>query len=292
MSFTPIETNKRRAGHVVILLHGLASSSLEVARLGKYLTNNGLATYEPNITGFCYGQPCSKWREWIDEMRREYRRLSEIYQTVSIIGVSMGATLALAVAAEEDGIAALVLLSTAIAYDGWAIPWYRSFLSIARHFSWAKNYKYREREPFGVKNPEMRARIKKAILSSETSEAGGAYIGFDHVNQADELIVHVRRSVDIVTCPTLIIHATEDETVSPRNADWLMENISAKRKKLIFLGQSYHMITIDNEYEFVFHESESFIKSSINALSPKMVFEQPDVISKALQRAIRRRGDR
>ncbi len=271
-----------------MLLHGLASTSLEVARLGKYLTNSGLATYEPNITGFCYGQPCTTWRGWVDEMRREFRRLSGIYQTVSILGISMGASLALAIAQEEDGIAALVLLSTAIAYDGWAIPWYRPLLSIARHLPWARRYKYREHEPFGVKNPEMRARIKKAVLSAEASEAGGAYIGFDHVNQADALIAHVRRRVDLVTCPTLIMHATEDETVSPRNADWLMAHLGAKSKKLVFLGQSYHMITIDNEYEFVFHESESFIKSTINAHSPTMVFEQPDVVSKALQRAIRR----
>jgi carboxylesterase len=273
--------------HVVMLFHGLASSSLEVARLGKFLAKNGFATYEPNIAGFCYGAPCTTWRDWVDAMRGEFRRLSAMYQTVSIVGVSMGATLALAVAQEEEDIAALVLLSTAIAYDGWAIPWYRPFLSIARHLPWAKNYKYREREPFGVKNAEMRARIKKAVLSAETSEAGGAYIGFDHVNQADAMIAHVRRRVDLVTCPTLVMHATEDETVSPRNAEWLMNHISAKRKKLVFLGQSYHMITIDNEYELVFHETQLFIKTAVNARASTMVFEQPEVVSKALQRAMR-----
>ncbi len=280
-------TNKTEAQHVVMLLHGLASTSLEVARLGKFLTKEGLATFEPNIAGFCYGEPSTNWRDWVDGIRGEFRRLRETNASVSIVGISMGATLALAVAEEEEGIAALVLLSTAIAYDGWAIPWYRPLLAVARHFPMAKRYKYREHEPFGVKNEEMRARIRKAVMSAEASEAGGAYIGFDHVNQADALIVHVRRHVNLVTCPTLIVHAIEDETVSPRNADWLMDNISAKRKKAVFLGQSYHMITIDNEYELVFHETQAFLKQTINAASHKLVFEQPEVISKALQRAMR-----
>lgn len=270
-----------------MLLHGLASTSLEVARLGKFLAEHGFAIHTPNIAGFCYGEPCSTWREWVDTMRAEFRRLSDRYRSVSIVGVSMGATLALAVAQEETNIAALVLLSTAIAYDGWAIPWYRPLLSIARHIPWFRSYKYREHEPFGVKNPDMRARIKKAVMSAQASEAGGAYIGFDHVNQADAMVAHVRRRVGLVTCPTLIVHATEDETVSPRNAEWLMAHIAAKRKKLVFLGQSYHMITIDNEYELVFYESKQFIKAAINTQSSAMVFEQPDVVSKALQRALR-----
>ena len=270
-----------------MLLHGLASTSLEVARLGKFLAEHGFAIYTPNIAGFCYGQPCSTWRDWVDAMRAEFRRLSGIYQSVSIVGVSMGATLALAVAQEEDGIAALVLLSAALAYDGWAIPWYRPLLAIARHIPWFRRYKYQEHEPFGVKNAEMRAKIKKAVMSAQASEAGGAYIGFDHVNQADAMVAHVRKRVDLITCPTLIIHATEDETVSPRNAEWLVANISAKRKKLVFLGQSYHMITIDNEYELVFYETQLFVKSAINTNSSAMVFEQPEVVSKALQRALR-----
>ena len=60
--------------------------------------------------------------------------------------------------------AALSLLSTTLAYDGWSIPWYRFLLPLGYYTSLRHTYSYPEREPYGLKNELLRKRIARAIV--------------------------------------------------------------------------------------------------------------------------------
>lgn len=273
--------------NAVLLLHGLAGSSLEVARLSQLLQQSGLTVLAPDIPGFAYGTPESDWFSWVQVVRNHVKMLKAQYVTVSVVGVSMGATLAMAVATLED-IAAVVLLSVALGYDGWAVPWYRFLLPIAQYIPFHQRYRHTEGEPYGIKNPETRAVIKKMLLDRHQSEVGGDSISLHQLMQGEALIKHVRSRVNMLSDPLLIIHPIEDEAVHPRHAQFVYDHASSSDKEIIFLGDCYHMITVDNERDTVFYETDMFIKRHINAKLARPVFDIPQQLSRSLGRLAKR----
>ena len=273
--------------NVVLLLHGLAGSSLEVARLAQMLQQSGLSVVTPDIPGFAYGTPESDWQSWVKVVREHVLSLKSQYTTVSVVGVSMGATLAMEVATHED-INALVLLSVALGYDGWAVPWYRFLLPVARYIPFHQRYRHTEGEPYGIKNPEIRAMIKKVMLDKRQSEVGGESISLYQLMQGDALIKHVHRRTDLLSDPLLIMHPIEDESVHPRHAQFVFDHASSSDKELIYLGDCYHMITVDNERDTVFYETDLFIKRCINAKLARPVFDIPQQMSRSLGRLAKR----
>ena len=273
--------------NVVLLLHGLAGSSLEVARLAQMLQQSGLSVVTPDIPGFAYGTPESDWQSWVKVVREHVLSLKSQYTTVSVVGVSMGATLAMEVATHED-INALVLLSVALGYDGWAVPWYRFLLPVARYIPFHQRYRHTEGEPYGIKNPEIRAMIKKVMLDKRQSEVGGESISLYQLMQGDALIKHVCRRADLISDPLLIMHPIEDESVHPRHAQFVFDHASSSDKELIYLGDCYHMITVDNERDTVFYETDLFIKRCINAKLARPVFDIPQQMSRSLGRLAKR----
>lgn len=269
-----------------MLLHGLGATTVEVERLGQYLHASGLSIFAPNVEGFCYGTPASDWMQWVELGIGDVRNLKKQYASVCLVGISMGATLALAIAQKEQ-VDGLVLLAPALAYDGWAIPWYAFLLDMLPIVPFKHRYRYKEAEPYGVKNPGMRAQIKKALASGRVSEAGGDSISLSHVDQGRRLIRHVRQHIGQVTAPTLILHAVEDETVAVRNAEWVFEHIASPKKDIVYLGDCYHMITVDNERETVMQETERFLKRTLNEKFAAPEFEVPPVLSRELRRLLR-----
>ena len=130
----------------------------------------------------------------------------------------------------------------------------------------------------------MRAAVKKMLEDRQESEIGGESISFDQLAEADALIAHVLGRIDLISDPLLIIHAADDESVHPRNAQHIYDHVSSVDKELILLGDCYHMITVDNERDTVFYETEMFIKRSVNAKLGRTVFDVPQKMTRSLDR--------
>jgi carboxylesterase len=275
--------------HCVLMLHGLGSSSVEFAIMAKELNQHGLSVYAPNIKGYCFGTPAEPWNDWIAQTQQHLWNLREHYQSVSVVGVSMGATLAMALA-QRESVDALVLLSTALSYDGWAMPWYRFLLKWAPWFPFAGRYTYVEAEPFGVKNEEIRAMVKRAMKANHISESGSEILTMHYITEGSKLIKDAIKRVADIDAPVLFVHAVDDETVHVRNAEWAYRRVSSSQKDFIYLGDSYHMITVDNERETVSSETARFLKKAINESLAIPAFEVPKVLSGELRRALRKRS--
>ena len=268
------------------MLHGLGASPLELSRLAKDLHLAGFSVFVPNIPHYAFGTECGDWEDWLQHAQQYLWDLRLQYTTVSVVGLSMGATLAMALAQREH-ITSMVLLSTALAYDGWAIPWYSFLLNFASWLPFANRYRYAEAEPFGVKNPEMRAMIKRAMQTNHISESGADYLPFKYVSEGRALIKETRKKVGLIDCPTLFIHAADDETVHMRNAEWAYDRIRSANKEIIYLGDSYHMITIDNERETVNQETVRFLEKAVNDALDVPAFDVASIQSPELRRLLR-----
>jgi carboxylesterase len=130
----------------------------------------------------------------------------------------------------------------------------------------------------------MRAAVKKMLEERHEAEVGGESISFVQLSEADKLISHVMARLDRINDPVLIMQAVEDESVHPRNAQLVYDQVSSTEKELIFLGDCYHMITVDNERETVFYETEMFIKRCVNAKLAQSIFDVPLQPSRSLDR--------
>lgn len=273
----------------VLMLHGLGASSLELTRLAKDFHEQGFSVRAPDIQGYCFGTPQESWQSWIDQAQAHFWEMRKQYETVSVVGVSMGATIGMMLATRET-FTSLVVLSAALSYDGWAIPWYQFLINWTAWIPFSSRYEYKEREPYGIKNDETRAMIKRMMKLDHISESGAEIITLNTLIEGRKFISETLRYVSEINTPTLIMHAVDDESVHIRNAENLLAQIRSSDKELIYLGNSYHMITIDNERETVHQETLRFIKNKVNETLERQVFEIPHVVSPELRRFLKQQA--
>ncbi len=248
--------------HAVLLLHGLSSSPHEMRFLSRALYREGFTVSAPNLDGYSAGSQEQRMEVWLASALQEFDALQSKYARVSICGLSIGATLSTALAAERPAARSLILLSVTLDYDGWAIPWYRFLLGWAYYTPLRHRWRYREGEPYGLKNRALRVKIARAMQKDGVSEVGPSTISLPALHEASRLSARVRRQLPAITADTLIIHAIDDETSSPLNARFVDSLIGASFLRTIFLDDSYHMIASDNEREIVAREIVMFLRES------------------------------
>ena len=204
--------------HAVLLLHGLSSSPLELRFLARFLAEEGFATHTPELSGYSAGTGHARMEQWISAAVAQFDLLAAQYRHVSVCGLSMGATLAAAVAQQRPTARALLLLSITFDYDGWAIPWYRFLLDYVYYTPMRSRYRYREHEPYGLRNQALRTKIARAMQKNQISEVGPASIAMPALHEASRLAGAVRKKLKSIGSDCLIVHAIDDETSSPHNA--------------------------------------------------------------------------
>ena len=273
-------------GHAVVLLPGLCGSELEMGAIPRLLKQSNHTYTIPRIKGYSAHTGLTGYQEWIDSVDQFVTDLSQTHHSISIAGLSMGATLALAVAEQNSKVHSLVILSPVFLFDGWSVPWYYPFLALLYKIG-IRNWHFKEREPFGVKNVELRRHIRKAVMANTVSELGAAHLPAVHLYQSLELIKATKKDLSSITADTLIIHAIDDETASPKNPEIIMNRISSETCRMIWLGNSYHMITVDNEREVVANEVNSFINQTIgkDKIVDQISIETPSLVIKNRDRS-------
>ncbi len=250
--------------HAVLLLHGLQSSPAELLPLAKRLQQAGYTVHMPHIAGygFAHGdtpRSVTHWQDWHAKALEEFHTLRRQYKSVAMGGLCIGGTLSLSIAAElGDEVAALTLLSTTLWYDGWAMPWYRPFRYLGYVWPIRYWYTYKECEPFGLKNEQLRRWVAREMAHKEASMVGASRLNLPAIQEAERMIAAVKKTMSRITAPAIIIHAEEDEVASPRSAHYIAQHIGSATVETVMLNNSYHMITVDNDREQVASETIRF----------------------------------
>jgi len=253
--------------HAVLLLHGLQSSPAELQPLARRLHQAGYTVHVPHIQGYGFmhgdtARSVTSWQDWHAKALAEFRALQQQYKTVSLGGLCIGATLSLSIAAElGDEVSALSLLATTLWYDGWSIPWYRFFRHLGYYTPFLYIYSYREREPYGLKNKQLRKWIAREMSHKDSTIVGASKLNLRAIQEAERMISAVKKSLPRVTAPAILIHAVEDDVSSPRSARFVAERVSSVRVESVLLHNSYHMITVDNDREQVAADTIRFFNS-------------------------------
>ena len=249
------------SGMAVVFLPGLQGSMLELGSIPKAIKKLGHTSCIPRINGYSAQSGFDTFDIWLSELDSVVNLLLENHDQVCLIGLSMGATLAIAYEADYQKNLPVVALSPVFAFDGWSVPWYYPLLYIVFKLG-ITNWHYKESQPYGLRNPEVRRRVAKQILEQETTEVGSASLSAKHLYQSLRLIEFAKKILQDFRSDLKIICSIDDDVVAPTTIDWISKSIRSSTCKIIWLGGSYHIITLDNEREIVVNESVEFIQES------------------------------
>src|SRR5215468_8139782 len=149
-----------------LLIHGLGGTPIELKFVAKGLARQGFTVHCPQLAGHCGDEDdllATDWRAWYASVEVGLDTLRRRCDTVIAGGLSMGAVLALHLAAKRrDEVHGLALYAPTLWHDGWAMPWTVhllrfGILSAIGHRIFSPFYSFTEKEPHGIKDPAIRA---------------------------------------------------------------------------------------------------------------------------------------
>ncbi|WP_226797841.1 alpha/beta hydrolase [Cupriavidus necator] len=270
------EHKNNMGAEVVLLVHGLGGTEHDLGQLRTRITSMGMQTAELLLPGHG-SQPEAlrgvRLEDWLAALRGKLASLREQYRTVHMVGMCMGALLALEVG-KIDGLGRngrdrLVLLAPPLFLDGWSLPWYRPVRHALYRIPMLADYvRVRERSPYGVKNQRLRKLLKRRFSRGDGRHY--PWVPLSTIRELDRLRHSARQGLDLLQCPTLLVHAADDELTSLKSAQYIHDRVNGNdagnrtdpRAHLVLLSDSYHMICIDNEREEVARQVTAFLAAA------------------------------
>lgn len=256
----------------ILLIHGLTGTPNEMRVLGKGLHRAGYSVYGVQLAGHCgtvEDLVNTTWQDWYQSVCEAADRLREHVDHFFVAGLSMGAVLALKLAADRpDQVEGVAALATMFRHDGWAMPFYSRFcflLHIYKALGIGRNTSFIERPPYGIKDEMLRNHIVSQMHSGDSGAAGLAGNPWWALAEMYAMSKAVRQQLESIVTPCLIIHSKQDDIASMDYNARLIERSVKGPVETFWLEDSYHMITIDRERRAVTARVVEFIKHTLLA---------------------------
>lgn len=264
----------------IVLLHGLTGTSVEMKPLQKHFEKIGFDVENVLLAGHGgdhHKMIDSTWTQWMDSARQAMKGILLRNDRVIICGLSMGALIAASLAAEENRVSALVMLSPTLSYDG-SIKDNNVVDSIvgstiARNLmrfavksvpALGKMLFWEESPPYGIRDERIQKQITKSIEAARAganNEYGVFRTYYASFRQMWDLVDHVRASFSTIKCPVLMMHSLDDTLVSIHNATETYLNLGSNNKALFMLTGCDHVMTLDLQRQLVQKTIASFVQA-------------------------------
>jgi carboxylesterase len=245
------------SGAGCLMIHGFCGTPTEFSSLGRHLAESGWTVDCPQLDGHgtspddLMGVTREDWRATV---LKHYQLLRSQHGTVVVFGLSMGALLALDLAAQQavDG---LVLMAPALIVRDKLIH----FLPIARFF---------------LGHIEMPTLPRGGLVGEDGWQRLWHYEKrpASAIYELWKLQREVKPRLKSVGCPTLILHGLQDLTVPPVSAQAVYDGIASTEKRIVWLDRSGHCLTVDLDESCVIEESRNFVEhvsqSQVNQPGP------------------------
>ncbi len=266
---------ERKGSVGVLLVHGLTGTPTEMKHFGKVIARKGFTVACPELAGHCAtieALSATKWFDWYKSIEVAFDALKEECEHVFVSGLSMGALIALLLAAKKGHqVAGIMLLSTTFFYDGWNVPKLKQALLLPLVLYTPLKYfvHWEETSPYGIKDERVRALVH-AILENRDNQAADK-IGYFKtpatvILESVRLIKAAKKALKDVVVPTLIVHATEDDMASVKNAHYTQANISSEVIETFYVDDTYHVLTLDKRKDDVAKRAAQFCKEQAHKL--------------------------
>jgi carboxylesterase len=273
----------------VMLLHGLTGAPAEFAYIARYLQRRGhLDVWCPTLLnhGGSIRVLAATGRDALYASVRsqfeEARRTAAATGSPLVIGgLSIGADLALMLSAEfPEAVAGVICLAPTLFYDGWNVPWAYRLLPLVDWTPFKFFAYHREEAPYGLKDETLRANVAKEYAAKTLKDDAQAHDGYAHypielLCEMHHLIKACMRTLPRVKAPILVVQAEHDDATGSRNAEFILNRTSSRRKELLLLQNSYHVVTADLERAKVAAAMQAFCDSVISENYPTQLADAP-----------------
>ena len=213
----------------VLVLHGFTGSPRSVRPLAEALANEGFTVEAPLLPG--HGtEPADLvacgFSDWCAAAEHSYAALAAHTDRTVVVGHSMGGTLACHLAETHRDIAGLVLINPLVE------PPADSFIGLLDASLAA-----------GVTElPSIGADVKRGPVDT----GGYATTPIAPMISLFAGVAEVAARLGDIVCPVLLLSSRTDHVVPPSSGD-LVESAVAGPVERVFLENSYHVATLDND---------------------------------------------
>lgn len=218
-----------------VLIHGFTGSAAEMRPVGEALAAHGISSIGPLLRG--HGTHPEDmlgltYEDWITDVERALDELLTRCDHAVLVGLSMGGTLALNVAARranDPRVIGVAPICAPLVLDDWRLGLVKYVSKFVKWQSW------------GV--PDIKNR-----------DAWSKHVGYRRFRlpallQLLDLMRETAARLAAVKQPILVVQATEDHVVPPRNARLIYDGVSSSRRDLLLLDNCYHVVTVDHPAE-------------------------------------------
>ena len=219
-----------------LLLHGFAGTPPELRRLGEHLAASGWRCHAPALPGHAATPEAlerTTWRDWVAGAQRALDELAAECDVTVVAGQSMGATMALHLAATDLRVAAVASLAAPVRLAGFLLRLLPALKHVAR---W-----HRPGDDVDLWNQDAVEELYSYGLRSTRA-----------INELNRFCAHVRDELAQVRCPVLVLHGGRDRTVDPACADEIARRLvcSTSVERHVF-PRSGHALSVDVDRERV-----------------------------------------
>jgi carboxylesterase len=245
----------------ILMIHGLGGTPIQLRLVAARLAQAGHTVFCPQIAGHCGSYEDLRrtgWHDWYGSVDKAHQRLKEECETIIVGGLSMGAVLALHLAAEHRAaVKGVVLFAPTLWLDGWGVPSYSRLFRLVTRKWCADLFRFAERDPYGIKDVRIRAQVVAAIAKGDVKRAGQPCIPGSTMLEFRWLVEAVLPKLEEIRQPTLIFHPRRDDRAGLSNATYLQRTLCG-RVETVVLDDSYHFITLDRQRDLVAERTDLF----------------------------------
>jgi carboxylesterase len=227
----------------VLVCHGFTGTTQSMRALGEQLAGAGYTVIGPRLAGHGISPQAmarTTAADWIASVDEALASLRKTCSQVFMTGLSMGGTLTLYAAAKHaDVIKGAIPINSVVQIDSADL----AGLALDPNM------------------PEFVPGIGSDIKAPGVTELAYSQVPVGALKHLYSLVGVTHDLLPRITCPTLVIQSREDHVVKPANAPRIVKRIGASRVELLWLDNSYHVATLDNDKGLIAQKTLAFIQS-------------------------------
>lgn len=229
----------------VLVLHGFTGNPQSMRPVAEVLANEGYSVELPRLPGHgtsVADMMTTTWADWSGTALAAYDELAARCDRVAVLGLSMGGGLACFVAEQRADVAALVLINPLVRPPDPAIIQGLADLLAA-----------------GVETIES---IGSDIKKEGSKEASYDATPLRPAASLFDALGPLEAGLSTITAPTLVLQSREDHVVTADNGDAVVASLAGPVER-IWLEDSYHVATLDNDAALLEGAVVAFLKEAV-----------------------------
>lgn len=235
----------------MVLCHGLTGMPGSMRPWGAALAQHGLTVRVPLLPGHgTRWQDANRvrWQDWYAALESAVDEVRSRCDATFVMGLSMGGTLTIRLAEQRSpDLAGIVLVNPSL----FTTRKDAKLLPLLRHIVASLPPVGNDIKKPGVTEPAYpKLPVKAAYQLAELWKLANADLGK-------------------ITTPMLVLTSRNDHVVEPANSERLMAQAGSADKRHVWLEDSFHVATMDNDFPRIVDESLAFVRAhSTTAAAP------------------------